>query len=197
MKPNRVLSSSILQTSTPARALVLSLAFSVFLLLGSTLVWHYRYPSARSAGKVVAPPVTDDRVPEAMRKEERPGSGELGEKTAERPVQSLPLERAQLMAISVHKDMGRVFVGFQLSRPTQFEVHRLKQPERIYIDFRQTQLVPDWLRPPKVPSRLIKAIRSSVTSERARIVFDLARPVQFLVVGPNANHRIVVCFYTN
>jgi hypothetical protein len=197
MKPNRVLSSSILQTSTPARALVFSLALSAFRLFGGTLVWHYRYPSARSAGKVVTPPVTDGRVSEAMRKEERPGSGELGDKTMERPVQSLPLEKAQLMAISVHKDMGRVFVGFQLSQPTQFEVHRLKQPERIYIDFRQTQLVPDWLRPPKVPNHLIKAVRSSVTSERARIVFDLARPVEFLVVGPNANHRIVVCFYTN
>jgi AMIN domain-containing protein len=102
----------------------------------------------------------------------------------------------QLLAVNFRRDDKCLLVALQLSGSTTYEVHRLRQPDRIYIDFYRVRFAPGWEQAPALPADLIRNVRSSfIKGRRARVVFDLARPVDFLVVGPNVRHRITLCLY--
>ena len=105
-------------------------------------------------------------------------------------------ETVQLLAVNFQRDDKCLLVSLQLSGVSTYEVHRLQQPDRIYIDFYRTQLAPGWDQASTLPTDLVRKVRSSfIRDQRARVVFDLVRPVEFLVVGPNVRHRITLCLY--
>jgi len=181
-------------TRTPARALFGGLLFLALLAFGIALYW-----GDRRCGGLQAPRTAIDSASAERRSAGVPPLAERSAGQYERPpsaASSTLLPQAQVIAISLQEDAERVFVGIQLSRDTEYQVRRLPQPERVYIDMRETQLAPGWRSQLKVPSSgLVTAVRSSVTAARARIVFDLGRPAIFLVVGPNARHRVTLCLY--
>jgi hypothetical protein len=115
----------------------------------------------------------------------------------------LPTEQAgiqpeivQLLAVNYQRDDKCLLIFLELSGVSTYEVHRLRQPDRIYIDFYHAQFAPGWDHASTLPTDLITKVRSSfIRDQRSRVVFDLVRPVEFLVVGPNVRHRITLCLY--
>ena len=193
-------SSSVLGTTNPyVYICVVSIVLVLLLVTAGIFRWLQK-PSVSTQGLhgVMNSPGTD-ALSQNKQREIQGQHDDLRNETAE----PLPTEQAaiqpgivQLLAVNYQRDDKCLLIFLELSDVSTYEVHRLRQPDRIYIDFYHAQLAPGWDRASTLPTDLITKVRSSfIRDQRSRVVFDLIRPVEFLVVGPNVRHRITLCLY--
>ena len=193
-------SSSVLGSTHPFVYMCVVSIVLVLLLVAAGIFHWLQKPSVstQQSHGVVNSPGTD-ALSQNKQSEIQGQRDDLQIETAE----PLPTEQAgiypetvQLLAVNFQRDDKCLLVALQLSGISANEVHRLKQPDRIYIDFYHAQFAPGWNQASTLPTDLIRKMRSSfIRGRRARVVFDLVRPVEFLVVGPNVRHRITLCLY--
>lgn len=193
-------SSSVLGSTRPLVYIrVISIVLVLLCVAAGTFRWLQK-PSASTqrSHDVVNSPGTDAHS--QNKQSEIPGQrDDLRIETAEPPPMeqaAIHSERVQLLAVNFQRDDKCLLVSLQLSGVCTYEVHRLQQPDRVYIDIHRTHFARGWNHDSPLPTDLIRKVRSSfIRGRRARVVFDMVRPVEFLVVGPNVHHRIVLCLY--
>jgi hypothetical protein len=193
-------SSSVLGSTHPF-VYMCGVSIVLVLLLVAAGIFHWLQKpsvSTQQSRDVVNSPETD-ALSQNKQSEFQPQRDDLRIETAEPPPTeqaAIHPERVQLLAVNFQRDDKCLLVSLQLSGVSTYEVHRLKQPDRIYIDFHRTHFARGWNHGSTLPTDLIRKVRSSfIRGRRARVVFDLVRPVEFLVVGPNVRHRITLCLY--
>jgi hypothetical protein len=196
----KLFSSSVLGSTRPFVYMCVVSIVLVLLLVAAGIFHWLQKPSVstQQSHGVVNSPGTD-ALSQNKQREIQKQHDDLRIETAEplltEPTATHP-ETVKLLAVNFQRDDKRLLVALQLSGISAYEVHRLKQPDRIYIDFYHAQFAPGWDYASTLPTDLITKVRSSfIRDQRSRVVFDLVRPVEFLVVGPNVRHRITLCLY--
>lgn len=193
-------SSSVREITHPFVSKCIASIVLVLLLVAAGIFHWLQKPSASTqhSHDVVKSPETD-ALSQTKQSEIQGQQNDLRIETAKPRLAkhaAIHPETAQLLAINFQRDDKCLLVALQLSGISTYEVHRLRQPDRIYIDFYRARFARGWDQSPTLPTDLITNVRSSfIRGRRARVVFDLARPVDFLVVGPNVRHRVTLCLY--
>jgi N-acetylmuramoyl-L-alanine amidase len=114
-------------------------------------------------------------------------------------VQPVYAKQSQVNSLRVWSAPDHVRLVFDADSPIEHKIFTLKDPHRLVLDLKQTQLNED-LSPPSKENKLIKGMRTAKRNDDdLRVVFDLAeavKPKSFLL-KPNREygHRLVVDLY--
>ena len=141
-------SSSVLGSTRPFVYMCVVSIVLVLLLVAAGIFHWLQKPSVstQQSHNVVNSPGTD-ALSQNKQSEFQAQRDDLRIETAE----PLPTEQAgiypetvQLLAVNYQRDDKCLLIFLQLSGVSTYEVHRLRQPDRIYIDFYHAQLAPGW-----------------------------------------------------
>jgi hypothetical protein len=192
-------SSSVLGSTRPfVYMCVVSIVLVLLLVAAGIFHWLQKPSVSTQQSHGVVTSSETDALSQNKQSEFQAQRDDLRTETAEPSTEQAAIhpERVQLLAVNFQRDDKCLLVSLQLSGVSTYEVHRLNQPDRIYIDFHRTHFARGWNHGLTLPTDSIRKVLSSfIRGRRARVVFDLVRPVEFVVVGPNVRHRITLCLY--
>jgi putative methionine-R-sulfoxide reductase with GAF domain len=149
------------------------------------------YPLRSTLRNIPAPPAISNAVPPApqiTREEVAP----VAESAAAPATPAVVLNSVQ-----VRRQGTRTFVIMNLSGDTRYVVKQLTKPERLVVELESTNLGTHYETSPAVRGALVGAVECFTTpAHQTKVTLRLQREAKFLVIGPNADHHLIIDLYS-
>jgi putative methionine-R-sulfoxide reductase with GAF domain len=147
------------------------------------------YPLRTNLREVAAPPTIKSAIPPA------PQVARAEVAPAPLPVAVPPA--VELNSVQVRREGNRTFVIMNLSGDATYAVKQLKKPDRLVVELEGTKLATHYETTPTVRGALVGTVQSFMTpANQTRVTLRLQREAKFLVIGPNADHHLIIDLYS-
>ena len=144
-----------------------------------------------SLREVPAPPTISSAIPHApplVRVEATPSAA---------PVAVTAPLAVELNSVQVRRQGNRTFVIMDLTGDAKYAVRQLKKPDRLVVELEGTKLATHYETTPAVRGALVGTVQSFMTpANQTRVTLRLQREAKFLVIGPNADHHLIIDLYS-